>query len=213
MFKKRECTKCRRKISKDYRFCPHCGFGDRDFEEGDWGMLGKDDLTPQNNFQMPMGLNTIFNSLMKTLNNQMNDAYSPKKNSDPKIKNNGISISISTKGNNAPRINTNPQEHKKRIVKRIPGQFSKENAKRFSKLPKKESKTNVRRLSNRVIYEIEMPGVRSTRDISIIRLESGFEIKAIADDKAYFKKISINFPIMNYDLLGEKLILEFGIKG
>ena len=212
MLKKSRCVKCKRKINKNYRFCPHCGYGDRDFEEGDWGMLGKDDLISQNNFQLPIGLNTIFNSLMKNLNNQLNNSYSPKKNPNAKIRNNGISISISTPGNNAPDLKINSQKEIKKPSKKIPSQFSKENAKKFSELPKKEPKTNLRRLSNKVIYEIEIPEVKSLKDISIIRLESSIEIKAISKNTAYFKKIPINFPIVSYNFSEETLILEFGIK-
>ena len=104
-------------------------------------------------------------------------------------------------------------DDKKKQIKKIPGQFSKENSKRFSKLSKKEPKTNVRRLSDKVIYEIEIPKVDSLKDISIIKLENSIEIKAIGKDEAYFKRISINFPIINYIFSQERLILEFGIKG
>ena len=212
MFKKRECERCRKKINSNYRFCPHCGYGDGNFESENWGMLGKDDILSQNNFQLPMGLNTIFNSLMKNLSKQLNDSYSPKKNTNAKIKDNGISISISTSGNNSPRIKMNSPEDKERLKKKIPGQFSKENIKKFAGLPKTEPKTNIRRLADKVTYEIEIPGIKSLKDISITTLESSIEVKAVAKNKAYFKRIPINFPIVNYTLSEERLILEFGIK-
>ncbi len=210
MFKKRTCTKCKKRISKNYRFCPYCGYGDEDFDSEKWGMLGKSDLIPQDNFQLPMGLNTIFNSLMKNLNKQLNDSYSPNKITDAKIKNNGVSISISTSGNNPPQVRINSPQ--KKIKKKLPGHFSKESSEKFSQLKKQEPKTDIRRLSNKVIYEIEIPGVKSLKDISVIKLETSIEIKAIAKNKAYFKRIPINFQIVNYIFSEEKLILEFGIK-
>ena len=213
MFKKRACTKCRRKINKSYRFCPHCGYGDEDLDNAKWGMLGRDDRISQNNLQLPMGLNTIFNSLMKNLNKQFNDSQSPKKNNNPKIKNNGISISISTSGNNPPTLKMNSSVDQEKLKKKTPGQFSKENIKKFAELPKEEPKTNIRRLADRVNYEIEIPGVKSLKEISVIRLETSIEIKAISKNKAYFKRIPLNFPITNYTFSEEKLILEFGIKG
>jgi HSP20 family molecular chaperone IbpA len=79
-------------------------------------------------------------------------------------------------------------------------------------LERKEPKTNIRRLSNRVVYELEMPGVESLEDISIIKLENSIEIKAISKNKAYVKVIPINLPITNYNLSEGKLILELGIK-
>ena len=71
MFKKRICQKCNKKISEDYQFCPHCGSADENFDDGQWGMLGRDDSISQNNFQLPPGFNMIFNSLMKNLGKQL----------------------------------------------------------------------------------------------------------------------------------------------
>ena len=213
MLKKRKCTKCRRKISKDYRFCPYCGYGDEDYDSEKWGMLGKNDLINPNDFQLPRGLNTLFNSLMKNLTKQLNDSYdTSKKIGHTKIRDNGISISISTSGNKPPKIKMHSPEEKEKPKKKIPEQFSKENIKKFSQLPKQEPKTNIRRLANKVIYEIEIPGVKSLRDISILKLETSIEIKAIAKNTAYFKRIPLNFPIINYMFSEEKLILEFGIR-
>ncbi len=45
-----------------------------------------------------------------------------------------------------------------------------------------------------------------------MKLENSIEIKAITKDKAYFKIIPLNLPIINYNILKEKLILEFGVK-
>jgi len=214
MFKKRACTKCRRKINKTYRFCPHCGYGDEDFDSEKWGMLGKNDLIPQDNFQLPPGFNMIFNSLMKNLGKQLrNIDNESQKSFDKGDKKRGMSISISTSGGNPPKIELNSLEDKKRRIQKMPNQFSKESSKKFSALPKKEPKTNIRRLSDKVIYEIEIPDVKSLKNISIIKLESSVEIKAIGKKIAYFKRIPLNFPIINYVFSNEKLILEFGIKG
>ena len=43
--------------------------------------------------------------------------------------------------------------------------FSEEQAKRFSKLQKKEPKTDLRRIADKITYEIEMPGVSSIEDV------------------------------------------------
>ncbi len=209
MLKKR-CAKCGKKISSKYRFCPYCGYGDRDFNdtENEWGMLGRDDIAMENAFQMPMGLDNIFNSLMKNLTKQLNESYNPK---DSRIKNNGISISISSSGNSPPKVRVNSPQ--KKVRKKLPGQFSEGEAKRFSQLKKQEPKTNMRRLSNRVIYEIKLPGVKSLKDVSIARLETSIEIKAIGKNKAYFKRIPLNMPIINYNFSEGELVLEFAAKG
>ena len=97
MFKKRKCQKCGKNISDKYGFCPYCGSANDDFDSGEWGMLGKDDLIPTNNFQLPTGFNMILNSLMKNLGKQLNGMYEKsEKDSGLGIKKEGISISIST---------------------------------------------------------------------------------------------------------------------
>jgi HSP20 family molecular chaperone IbpA len=91
-------------------------------------------------------------------------------------------------------------------------QFTAEKQKKFSELKKEEPKTNIRRLSNRVIYELEMPDVKSLEDVSIIKLENSIEIKAIGKEKAYVKRMPINMPVVDYELSDGRLILELGVK-
>ena len=69
----------------------------------------------------------------------------------------------------------------------------------------------MRRLSNKVVYEIEIPEV-AEEDVSIIKLENSIEIKAISKDKSYKKLISIDLPIKSYKITNGKLILELGLK-
>src|SRR3990167_6620231 len=70
MFGKKKCGNCGEKIGSDFNFCPYCrsplknGFE----EEEDWGLLGKNDVVEPEEIRMPMGLNTLFNSLVKNLN-------------------------------------------------------------------------------------------------------------------------------------------------
>ena len=43
MFNKKKCPKCKSKINKDFDFCPYCG--NRSGDNGNWGMLGKNDFS------------------------------------------------------------------------------------------------------------------------------------------------------------------------
>ncbi len=219
MFKKKECKKCGKKINNSYEFCPYCGNSLNENFKEDWGMLGKNDVMSSiNEIKFPVGLNMIFNSLMKNLNKQFSELDGEMKTRKPKkFKKDGVSISISTSGDNPPKIKVNSfgnnpkfKQVKKQI--KMPSNFSQENIKKFSNLPREEPSTNIRRLSDKVIYEIDLQGVKSTNDISIIKLENSIEIKAIAKDKSYFKLITISLPIINYNLLDGKLVLEFGVK-
>ena len=139
----------------------------------------------------------------------------PSKNK--KIKQNGVSIKISSLGNSPPQIQIDSFGESKREepgvknIKEMPSKiFSMENQKKVGKLPKKEPRTNIKRFSDKVIYEIEIPGVESIEDVSIVKLESSIEIKAITKDKVYFKLIPIGLPITNYNLEKGKLVLELG---
>ncbi len=226
MFKKKECPGCGTKIDEKYSFCPNCGnrFDSNHGDGDDWGMLGKDDfMSDLNEIKLPFGFNAIFNSLMKNMSKELNEQLSKshfqqESDNSKKVKKEGISISISTFGNGPPRVkvtqlgNKPKLEVKEEKEKLKPDTFTKEKIKKFAGLEKKEPRTNIRRLSNKMIYEIELPGVRSLDDISIMKLENSIEIKALGKSKAYTKTIPINLPITSYDLSEGKLILELGIK-
>lgn len=221
MFKKKECRNCKEKVNEGYEFCPHCGgsFNEK-CERDDFGMLGKTDSVPNlNDFGLPRGLNTIFKMLVKTLDSQFKNLDNEINNKKPDKKGfKGININISTSGGIHPIIRVNPAGNLSKFKqKNVPNQkignvamnnFSKNNLEKISSLPKKEPETKIRRFSDRVIYEINLPGVKSLKDISIIQLESSIEIKAIAKNKAYVKIIPISLPIAKCDLKKEKLVIE-----
>ena len=231
MLKKRICKRCERKISEKYEFCPYCGnLLNENSKQEDWGILGQNDfMSSAGETRFPKGLNIILNSLMKNLDKQFKNldreisgVKTDNKNPWTKIKKGGISISISTSGDSPPKIKIRSfgndpkfkqeEQQIKEKTKKIPSNLSPGNLKKLSDLPKEEPSTNIRRLSNKVIYEIDMPNVKSIKDVSIIRLENSIEIKALAKNKVYFKLIPINLPIMNYNLSKGKLVLELGVK-
>ncbi|MCK9595762.1 hypothetical protein M0R19_01080 [Candidatus Pacearchaeota archaeon] len=223
MFKKNKCPKCKKNIEEKYSFCPYCGTELEQNEDNDWGMLGRNDaFSSMNDIKLPIGFNSLFNSLMKNLSKefdeQLNANHFGEEKKTGKIKKDGISISISTFGTGAPKIKVTPLgnsqklKEEKDIVKFKSTNFTKEKIKEFLSLPREEPRTDIRRLSNRVIYELEMPGVKSIEDVSIIKLENSIEIKAVSKKKAYAKVIQISLPIKNYNLSEGKLTLELGIK-
>lgn len=222
MFKKKICGRCGTSVRDKYDFCPYCG-NHLDKKTEDFGMLGKNDFLNENDsneFKLPPGFNLLFNSLAKNLEKQFKDI---KRTTRPEVsgrnrpeKKGHITISITTSGNKIPGMNLDSPVIKspKRAAKTASfDDLSEEQLKRFSRLPKEEPKTNIRRLSNKVLYEVDMPGVKSARDISILNLEKGVELKAISDKKAYLKSIPINLPIINYRLSKGKLTLEMDAQG
>ncbi|MBS3085691.1 zinc ribbon domain-containing protein [Candidatus Pacearchaeota archaeon] len=238
MFWKKRCKRCNEKISEKYGFCPNCGIPIiKDYNENeeyeddkDWGLLGKNDETgfKDAEIRLPFGFNTLFNSLVKSLDNQMKEfdkelgktKFNNIKPAANFIKSGGIRINISSGGNRSPKIIVRSfgnmpgfREQEQQIKKQAPRlskpkEFSAKNIKKLSTLPRKEPSTNIRRLSNRVIYEIDLPDVKSEKDVSIIQLENSIEIKAIGKDSAYFKLIPINLPIKGHKLTEGKLVLE-----
>lgn len=223
MFGKKRCRNCGEKVGDSYNYCPYCRMPLKDlFEDEEWGILGRNDIVEPEEIRLPMGLNALLNSLVKNLNKQLKEFDQEKRNQDKEQrvskKGGGISISISTSGDKPPEIkvrsfgNIPEFREKERQIKhkreedeiRLPGT----DLRRFAGLPKKEPETDIRRFSNRVVYEIKMPGVKSLKDISITQLESSIEIKALADKKVFYKIIPINLPIRKYNLSKGVLVLE-----
>ena len=217
MFQKKNCKRCGKKISDKYHFCPYCGEETTGSSGDEWGMLGKeDDFFANERIKLPFGFNTLVNSLMKNLDKEFKklDENSDNEFKQP-IKRSGVSISISTSFDGKPKISFNSigdddklnkkQQKEKKFISKS---FSPEKLKKFQTLAREEPKTSIRRFSKKVVYEIEMEGVKTIEDISLTKLENSIEIRAIAKDKAYFKLLPINLPISNYTFSEEKLILE-----
>ncbi len=224
MFKRKECSKCNKKVSEKTNFCPNCGNSFLENKE-DFGMLGKEDSENlfensnmlANSLLGNLGTNIfgkMLNSTMKMLEKEMQkEMNSPNFNNIP---NGRFELFINGKRVNPENIKVsqkriNPEVKKQKVASRAK-HFSEEQQQKFSRLLHEEPKTNVKRLSDRVVYEIEIPEVSSLEDISIIPLENSIEIKAISKEKAYAKTLQINFPILSYDLLDKKLILELEAK-
>jgi HSP20 family molecular chaperone IbpA len=217
MFKKKKCSKCNEKINSKYDFCPYCG--NSFTEKENWGMLGKNDLSEQstnlqNNIFGGMGggiLNKMLGNAMKMLEKEMQKEMN---NTQQPIPKNNFELIINGKRVDPKNIKVSQSPIiQKQVIKKAPSiNFSDKDSKKFSSLKKEEPETNIRRLSNKIIYELKLPGIKSLKDISIIKLENSIEIKAISEDKAYLKIISVNLPLLNYNFSEEKLILELEAK-
>ena len=179
-----------------------------------WGILGKNDFAEKIEQPSPFGgglLNNLLGSAMKMVEQEMQKNMKNMGQTKPKT---NLQLYI-----NGKKINIGPTTQQKKVPtkketkKIIHKSFSKDNAKKFSNLPKEEPKTNVKRLSDRIIYEIEMKDVKSINDISIIQLENSIEIKAIGKGNSYYKTIPINLPIIDYYFEENKLILELEPRG
>ena len=215
--KKQACSRCGKKSDKKYDFCPYCGFTLKEKE---------DFFEPS--FKMGFPFNTIFKQLEKQIEKQLQEVDSELPtfmDEEKEIKKNpfmqGISISISSsdKGQPVIRVNqmgngktenfshNNANAQKPKSLKRPKKKITPEQADHYSKLPKEEPLTNVRRLTDKIVYEINLPGVEE-KNMIITRLQNSIEIKAFTKNKAFFKLIPISLPILKSQLKEGKLILE-----
>jgi HSP20 family molecular chaperone IbpA len=219
MFDKKTCKRCGEKVSKKYSFCPNCGTPlSKKQKNEDWGVLGEDDSIDEfdafsNSIFGKMGggmMNKMLNNAMKMLEKELQEgmkAQNPNMNNAPRTK---FRLMINGKEVNLDNGNIleNPKAEKAKEKKIKLNEFTNEQIKRFSKFKKIEPKTNLKRMGDKIIYEIELPGVESLKEISIIRLENSIEIKAVAKNKAYLKRILLNLPILNYNFSENMLVLE-----
>lgn len=187
-----KCPNCAKKIKKDFSFCPYCGISFKQKrEQEEFGLLGRDDFA-----EMPMpnlpalgglgNLDKIIAPLMKQLVEQFDKELGVKQ--QPK----GFKIQITT---NKPPMREQIVVNEKEIERR-------------RGLPRKEAGSNVRRLSDRVLYEIEVPGVKSKEDIIITKLENSIEVKAYSKDACYVKVIPLKVDVLNYKIKDGTLFLE-----
>lgn len=232
MFKKR-CSKCSSKVSKSFDFCPYCG---SPFEkDGDYGLLGKnDDANEVDKFfgsRMPSmggmgglgsGLGASFmekmlGSALKALDKEMRelneqeariDRVSPENvKTDFQLFINGKKVNLPTNFNgNISTVNNNQKPEQKKA--KAP-QISEEILKKAAKLPRKEAKTKLTRLKDKVVYELDTPGLDDINNVIINKLENSLEIKAYTAKAVFFKNLAVKLPLMQYGLKENKLILEF----
>jgi hypothetical protein len=213
--KKTKCPNCNSKVKQGFSFCPHCGADvtDPEKERKDFGLLGKEDSYEepiQDPFSMP-GLNfmakmaaPIVNKLMKEMEKEFQKSSS--KNTDPEVTRfpNGIRISVGYPGmpQQKSKKNSKPKNPAKKTI--TPEQMQK-----MSKLPRTQAKSSVKRLNNKVVYELTTPGVDSVDDIFLSKLESGYEIKAIGNKKVYVNSLPVELPLKSLSIVKDKLLVEF----
>lgn len=208
MFKKKSCIKCNKKIKSSFNFCPHCGTRNMTLE--DYGMLGIEDnqnkhqplVVPQKATLLDSIIGKVMESAIgaieKEMQKDLKEMTKGQKKGNFQLMINGQKIDPETLG----------KIEEEKPLKKISKLFNEEKRKKLNSLPEKEPKTLVRRLSNKVLYEMEIPGVDSIDDVSINQLEDSIEIKAISSKKAYKKLIPISLPIKHYFVTKGKLTLE-----
>ncbi len=213
------CPNCNSGIEKKFNFCPYCSHSlvDEAKEKKDFGMLGKNDAMEKvesSSFGLEgLGITdkmigSIMNSLMKNLDKQFKQGDGninmPFEGANIEHIPNGIKIKIGIPNQNMQPIQKPKQQKRKEITA--------EQLEKMSKLPRAEAKSKIRRLSDKVVYEIAAPGIGSVDDVFISKLESGYEIKAIGKKKVYVNTLPITLPLRSYSVDDKKLLVEFKLE-
>ena len=198
MFKKK-CSACAKNINKDFNYCPHCGTSFKaNVEKESFGMLGREDSFGeiQKGLKLPFGMGNIVNSLIKQLEQEMNGRVSSDGTKGFKIK-----IAMGQ-----PQMKQSIQKGVKNMEE--VSEVSKREVERRASLPKIEVESKVKRLADRIIYEIQAPGVQAKNDVVVAKLASGLEIKGYSKDKCYVKFIPLTVEIIEYYVENGKIFVE-----
>jgi len=199
-----KCEVCSSKLNDKYSYCPYCGSDllDNEKELKNFGMLGRNDFntkeimddSPKFGFTDKL-ISSLMNSLMKNIDEQFREIEKTEVKTLP----NGIRIKI---GVPQVREENPPRKKTSKLI-------SQEQLEKMSSFPRTSAKANVRRLSDKVVYELNTPGLNSVQDVFVSRTESGYEIKAIGSNKVYVNNLSIDLPLKGFSVSDNKLLIEF----
>jgi len=230
MFKKKKCSKCNKNIEKKFDFCPYCA--NPLYNAEDYGLLGiNDEMTEINdvfkNSFANSGLGGSFfekliGGAMKMIEKEIQEIdkqeqriqKNPKVHSEFQLYINGkpIPLPANVSGvqiNGMPVERISKQQTPQKIRTNSPPKVSDETLKSSAKLPRKEPKTKLTRFKDKVVYELDIPGLNSLDKVLVNRLESSIEIKAFTEKAVYTKTFPIKLQLTQYSIKEDKLFLEF----
>jgi len=120
----------------------------------------------------------------------------------------GFRIQIST--GMPPQMNPiAPTKKEKKVgIQEFKEEAGKEEIDRRKILPRENANSSVKRLSDRIIYEILIPGVKSKKDVIISKMENSIEVRAYSKEKCYIKTIPMKVEILGFNVEEDKLFLE-----
>ncbi len=204
MINRKNCPNCNNKINNNSNFCSNCGTQLKNLQKK-WGLLGNNNIKQKKaGFMSNMSdkmMDKMLGSAMRLLQKEMTKGIKEiGKSPQPKMRLmiNGQEITPEIKKINKKDKNT----------RLLPIEFSQPNLEKYKSLPKKEPESTLKRIENKIKYELNVPELESIQDISIIRLENSIEIKAIGKNEAYIKTIPIDLNLRKYSLLKGILTLE-----
>ncbi|MEK6890759.1 MAG: zinc ribbon domain-containing protein [Nanoarchaeota archaeon] len=229
----KKCENCDEKVKRNFEFCPFCGYNfnlnskfnkaSKLSNKDDYGFLGKSDVL-ENNSLFNGGINSMLGGLINELNKQMTELDKELKDENKNKKRrpmSGFSISIETNGNGPVKIRTfggkpnglnlgqNMLQNVEKIKRLKLPKIDSDKLVSLRKLPRKEAEASVRRLADKIIYELEIPGVKSIENVNINVVQGMVEVKAISNKEVFIKELNVNYPLQGYSFGEGKLVLDF----
>jgi hypothetical protein len=209
------CPKCKSEINVQYSYCPYCGLHlvNPEKELKEFGMLGKNDIADaemiRHAFATNLGIadkliGTLVNSLFRNLDVQVREIRETQNLEATEIKNTPTGVKI--------RIGMPVQQRRRPASSRDARTMSDAQLARLAELPRTEAKTNIRRLGDKVVYDLAAQGVASVDDVFVSKTESGYEIKAIAKNKVYVNNVPVNLPLRGFSIHEKGLTVEFSTR-
>ena len=207
----KKCPNCAKKVEKDFVFCPYCAFPvKKNAEKDNFGLIGKDDnlgnvpLIGSGNLGLPIPLDKLIGSLMNQLGKELGNA-----NNSQGLPRGNFKIQISTGMPMNPELMKRQQKKQRAKIEKAPKiEIPVKEIERRKILPREEAQSNVRRLSDRIIYEIKVPGVDKKEQVVINKLDNSYEIKAYSNNACYTKSIPIDADLIQSYLRENTLFLE-----
>lgn len=192
-----DCDNCGSGVSEGWKYCPFCG-----------SLIGRS-ITQR--FPAFSGLEDLLRDIDEEFK-KMEDAFKcvwPDSKTFEPIKGGGITIRISSEEGEEPKVNVQTfgdyQDRAGEVEERL-------GVKKDRGPPKvtKEPKTFIERVGDRLFLHAKLPGVKSEEDIDVKRMAESIEIRAYADDMAYFTLFCIppNSKIVSQKLENEEFIIE-----
>jgi len=214
------CSNCKANVDERWSFCPKCGTRLR-------RRRSIFDIFPGNIFSRMEREVKEMEKMQRSFERQFETLDITPFFRGP-VKRKGFTIKIITRGREKPRVSVktfggvDPEEVRKEVseqlhitARAIPRGLKREKPPQKIAIPvtkvTEEPKTEVKGMDSRVTVDMEIPGVKSEKDISINELEESVEVKAMAGNKAFFKILTkpARSRITSKTFKDGKLHLEF----
>jgi len=206
--KKERCPNCGEGVSRDWNFCPYCGFSlkrtykrEEEYEK----MFGLEEF------------DKLIEKELKEFDKLFKMDFKIPRIRLPEGSFSGISITIHEGTGIKPRVEVKtfgemkkyePEIKRKLGIKEGIEEIEEEREVYESPKVTEEPEAKITDLGEKYVIEITLPDVEDEENIKIVPLEQSLEIRARTKDKLYFKLIPLRGRIIKKEFKNGKLVIE-----